>query len=162
MTFARLLLACVLALAAGAAGAQVRSFLLIPGVPGESVDEGHRAWIDLNTVSVGVAERACTGVTLSKNLDRSSPLLSGAALTGGLYATMTIDVARSVAERPEVFLVYTLTNVSVASIQATTTATAPTVETVHLAPSTITMVYTPPAAGGPGTAVSFTLNCVKK
>jgi type VI secretion system Hcp family effector len=161
MRLSHVLFSCLLALTAGQAGAQVKSFLLVPGVQGESTDVGHENWINLTTVSVGVADRACSSVVLTKALDKSSPLLSGAALAGGVYPTMTVDVVRVTDGGSNVFLKYTLTNVTVASVQATTTPTLPALETVQLVPNTITMVYTP-STGGTGTAVSFTLNCLKK
>jgi type VI secretion system secreted protein Hcp len=153
--------ACVLGLAAGTASA-VSTFLFIPGVPGESVDDRHRDWIDLHSVSVGVADRACTGFTVTKNLDKSSPLLSGAAMTGGVYPTMTVEVLSDGIDR-YAFLTYTLTNVVVGSVQATTTATVPVVESVGLVPAAITMSYRPRKPDGSlDAAVNFTLTCTKK
>jgi type VI secretion system Hcp family effector len=154
------LISCVLALAACPATAQISSYLEIPGLPGESTRKGHENWIDIKTVSVSVADQACHGVALTKDLDKSSPLLSGAALTGGFYAKMTIDVER-VAEPSEVILTYVLDNVTVTAVQTTTTTTSPALESVHLSPSKITMTYKPPGAL-PSAAVSFTLTCVKK
>jgi type VI secretion system Hcp family effector len=159
--FHSLLLFGVLTVTGGAASAQIRSFLHIPGVPGESVYASHPSWIDVLTVSVGVSDRVCNGVSLTKRLDKSSPLLSGSALNGALYAQMTIDVERDI-EGSEVFLTYLLENVTVSAVQTNTTTTESPLESVHLVPSTIKMTYKPPSASFPAPQVSFTLPCSKK
>jgi len=155
------LLSCVLALAAGPACAQIRAFLQIPGIPGESTRDGRKDWIDIKTVSVTVANRVCQGVSVTKDLDKSSPLLSGAALVGSEYAQMTIEVERAI-EGSEVFLIYLLENVTVSAVQTVTTENLPALESIQLTPSTIKMTYKPPSAGAPAPEVSFTLPCPKK
>jgi type VI protein secretion system component Hcp len=163
MKRAHLLLCCVLALAASQAHAQIESFLQIPGIPGESTRDGRKDWIDLRTVSMNIADRVCDGVVVTKNLDLSSGLLSGAALSGAVYPTMTIEAARIVDAQQETFLKYTLESVTVQAVQNTTTATLPALETVHLFAAKITMAYTPPSTGGQSVPITFpTLTCTKK
>jgi type VI protein secretion system component Hcp len=154
-----LFLAGVLVTAAQTAAAAV--FLFIPGVPGESIDARHRNWIDLQSMQIGVANRACTSMTVSKSLDVSSPVLSAAALTGGAYPNVTLDVTTE-GENPRTFLTYVLANATVVSTSVATSGTFVT-ESVTLSPTTVTMTYTPQLPDGSlGAPVSFTLNCAKK
>ncbi len=153
-------LACVLASAAQTAAAG-SIFLFIPGVPGESTDDRRRDWIDLQSMQVGVANKICSGVTVSKDLDSTSPVLSGAALIGGAYPSMTLEVT-TLGERPQTYLSYALANVTVIAVSAST-AGGRVAESVTLYPTTLTMTYRPTQNDGTqGAAVTFTLNCARK
>jgi type VI protein secretion system component Hcp len=135
------------------------TFLFIPGVLGESKDARHPAWIDVQSMSVGVANRVCSGLTLSKFLDTSSPVLSAAALAGTAYPSMTLEVT-SAGERPETFLTYALTNVTVSSVSVSN-ASGLVVESLTLQPAMLTMTYRPMTDGGLGTAITMPLTCKK-
>ena len=63
-------------------------YVEIPGVPGEAEHVDHQRWIAATSMQVGVANKICSGVTLAKSLDTSSPVLSAAALTGAIYSTV--------------------------------------------------------------------------
>ena len=153
-------LACVLASAAQTAAA-ASIFLLIPGVPGESTDSRHPNWINLYSMQVGVANKVCSGVTVTKDLDVTSPVLSGAALVGGAYPSMTLEVT-TLGDRPQTYLTYALANVTVTSVSASTGGDRVT-EAVTLYPTTLIMTYRPQQGDGSlGASVTFTLNCTKK
>lgn len=155
-----LIAACVLASTVQAASAEV--FLLIPGVPGESADARHPGWIDVRSMSAGVANKVCSGVTISKSLDTSSPVLSAAALTGGVYPSMTLEVT-SQGDNPRTYLTYALANVTVISVSVATDFETSVFESVSLYPTTLTMTYRPTQSdGSQGAPVTFTLNCTKK
>jgi len=145
----RAVIASVALLAAGTttASAAIDSYLYIPGVPGESTADRFRDWIDVTALSVAVADRVCSGITVTKNLDSSSPLLSAAALTGVFYPTMTIQVIRAGAEQQN-FLTYSLSSVTVASVGVAVSPTGVLVEQVVLRPAVIDMSYRPQAADG--------------
>ncbi len=155
-------LACVLAAAAQSAAAGT-IFLFIPGVPGESTDDGRRDWINLHSMQVGVENKVCSGVTVTKEIDLSSPVLSGAALIGGAYPSMTLDVTTR-GDRPQTFLTYALANVTVTAVSATASSGGVGVhETVMLSATTLTMTYRPTRNDGTqGPPVVFTLNCTRK
>lgn len=157
-----IVLACTVSLVAGTAAA-IDTYLYIPGVPGESMDAGHPYWIDLDSVSVGVANRECTDFTVTKYLDKSSPLLSGAAMSGGTYASMRIEAVKA-GEQRQAFLTYTLANVVVGAVAVAAAKGVPIpMETVTLAPTTITMSYRSQRPDGSLDApVTFTLSCAKK
>jgi type VI secretion system secreted protein Hcp len=145
----RAVIASVALLAAGTttASAAIDSYLYIPGVPGESTADRFRDWIDVTALSVAVADRVCSGVTVTKNLDSSSPLLSAAALTGVFYPTMSIQVVRAGSEQQN-FLTYSLSSVTVASVGVAVSPTGVLVEQVVLRPAVIDMSYRPQAADG--------------
>ena len=135
-------------------------FLNIPGVPGEATDNQHPQWINLISMQVGVANKTCNGLTVTKGLDTSSPVLSAAALTGGIYSSMRIEVTTADESR-SVFLIYAMSNVIVTSVNATT-VNATVTETLTLMPATLTITYNPQGGGGPGGApISYTLTCKK-
>jgi type VI protein secretion system component Hcp len=135
-------------------------FLNIPGVPGEATEEAHPQWINLFSMQVGVANKACNGVTVLKGIDTSSPVLSAAALTGGIYSSMRVEVTTA-DENRSVFLIYAMTNVIVTSVNATT-VNATVTETLTLMPATLTITYNPQGSGGPGgSPISYTLTCKK-
>jgi type VI protein secretion system component Hcp len=132
-------------------------YVEIPGVPGEAEHVDHQRWIAATSMQVGVANKICSGVTLAKSLDTSSPVLSAAALTGAIYSTVKIEVTIPGGDREFVFLKYLLSNVTVNSISANVVS-ATVSESVTLQAQTLTMTYTPSGGGAP---VSFTLNCKK-
>jgi type VI protein secretion system component Hcp len=154
-----LVFACVLASATQAAVAG--TFLFIPGVPGEATEIDFRLWIKALAMSVGVANKSCSGVTLTKLLDTSSPVLSAAALTGGVYPTMTLMVTTDTGDRRIPVLTYTMFNVTVAAVNASVGGgTSSVVESVSLQPSSLTMTYVPPTDdGSAGKPIEYTLAC---
>lgn len=138
----RAVIASVALLAASTttASAAIDSYLYIPGVPGESTTAGFPNWIDVTAISVAVADRVCSGITITKYLDSSSPFLSAAALTGMIYPSMTVQVVK-VGEAQLPFLTYTLTNVTVGSVGVAVSPTGVLVEQVVLRPALIDMSY---------------------
>jgi len=160
----RSVIASVALLAAGTttASAAIDSYLYIPGVPGESTAENFRDWIDVTALSIAVADRICSGVTVTKNLDSSSPLLSAAALTGVFYPTMTIQVVRAGLEHQN-FLTYTLNSVTVTSVGVAVSPSGVLVEQVVLRPVVIDMSYRPQGADGTlQSPIQSTLTCKYK
>lgn len=92
--------------------AATNTYLIIPGIPGESFEARYRDWIVLDTFSVSVVERACAGFTVMKQLDTSSPILSASALTGVVYPSMTLHSVKA-GEGQIRFLVFELAAVVV-------------------------------------------------
>lgn len=153
-----LALACVLVSAASSASAAI--FMFIPGVPGSSVDANHPNWIDLSSFQVGVANRVCSGVTVSKQIDSSTPVLSTSALFGSVYPSMTLDFTSGSAGRS--YLTYVLNNVTVTGLSQSTGGDLIS-ESVSLFPASITVTYkTQQADGSAGTPVIYSLSCVRK
>lgn len=159
-TMSRLSASVVLAFAATTADAStIETLLSIPGVPGDSTIPGYRDWIDLDSVSVGVVDRACSRITLTKQLDRASPALSASALAGVVYPSMMIAAVQSDQGLTE-FLTYTLTNVVVTAVNVNSQAGAYPVESITLQPGVITMSYRPQRSDGTlDPPIQYTLTC---
>jgi type VI secretion system secreted protein Hcp len=83
-----------------AAFAQISAdaFMLVPGVPGEALDNQHREWIELQSVSQGFEDLPRGGtpcdLLIQKQLDKSGPLLFAAAITGQIFPQIQIDMVR--------------------------------------------------------------------
>lgn len=137
------------------------TYLLIPGVPGESVRDRFLGWIELDSVSVGVSNGLCSGFTVTKPLDTASPLLSASALSRVIYPTMTAKSIKD-GEGQTAFLTYTLSNVSVTSISVKVSASA-VIEAVTFLPEVVSTTYYPQDAKGAfGPAVESTVTCKYK
>ena len=125
------ILAVALALAlATNARAAFDTYLKIDEVPGESIDAAHAGWIDLLSVRwsapppappaapapAGVARRGPGSITLSKKLDKASPLLKQAAAAGKFLHAVQIELPKGAAQGPKSYYRYELKNVMVSSI----------------------------------------------
>lgn len=153
-----LIVACTLASAVSSASAAI--FLFIPGVPGQSLDSNHPNWIDLSSFQVGVSNRVCSGITVTKQIDSSSPVLSTAALLGGAYPSMTLDFTVGPARRS--YLTYVLSNVTVTGV-AQSTGGELISEAVAVFATTLTVTFKPQQPdGSDGTPVIYSLNCTRK
>lgn len=153
---ATMILACV------ATTASASIFLRVPGVAGESAVKGYENWIVVQAMSIGVIQRACTGVHLTKPLDRSSPALSAAAIAGQLFPSMTMAVTKGSGDETLEYLNLVLTNVVVSSVQVGATESGPPSEQVSLLPGVITMVYRQQLPDGQiGSPVESTFSCAK-
>lgn len=137
-------------------------FLFIPGVPGQSVDSHHANWIDLNSFQIGVANRVCSGITVTKQIDSSSPVLSTAALLGATYPSMTLDFTTTTDVGRRSYLTYELSNVTVTQI-AQASGGELISESVSVFATTLTVTYKPQRPNGSeGPPVTYTLNCLRK
>lgn len=86
---------CLPALSAG--------FIKFDGVDGESRDKDHKGWIEITSVSQGMASRdAASGlatgkrqhkpVTITKSIDKASPVLAKALASGSPLSNVRIEV----------------------------------------------------------------------
>lgn len=141
------------------AAAAFDAFLKLDGVPGESVDDKHRNEINVASWSFATAARGGNGrtclsdITLEKHLDKASPLILGAAVSGAHFPTAVITTRQNTgaAAAGRDFLVITLKDVVITSISSAETtgadATLP-VEQITLEFSSLTFSYTPVAVDG--------------
>ena len=111
-----------LVLAAPHAAAQIttQTFMLLPGIPGESTSPGHEDWIDILSFSQNLDgskkdQGACT-VSLAKAIDRSSPLLFAATASGQLFDEIRLESFRVGSDHPLPFYELTLSDAFVSSI----------------------------------------------
>jgi type VI secretion system secreted protein Hcp len=99
-------------------GAGTGAFVKIQGVQGESTDDKHKDWIELDSFSWGVARTssaAASGdITITKAVDRSSPKLAECRAKGSGFPEVIIDTPQT-GGKPG-YVTYTLKNVKIVSI----------------------------------------------
>ena len=110
----------------------VQMWLNIPGAQGESTDANHMNQIDVSSFSLGVGGSgggaSCAGnhsatgqgssglqFSIVKNVDKSSPALTLASVTGEHYPTVTLTMRKGGASQD--FLTYTFSTVFVTEVQ---------------------------------------------
>jgi type VI secretion system secreted protein Hcp len=142
--------------------AAFRTFLLVPGIPGESVDADHRDWIDILSMSQGAVSTkksvACSDLSVMKYLDRSGPPLWAAAAMGQAFAEVRLEVVRE-GDMPMVVYDVRLTNARVTSISTSGSSELP-VESVSFSYQSLTLTFNGQGPRGeviPGTPQ--TINC---
>lgn len=102
------------------------AFLKLDGVPGESKDEQHNGWIDILSFSWGVKQTKASGsgggagkamisdLTMTKRVDKATPLLVQNVINGRHAATGMLSVRKAGASTD--FLKYSLSSVLVSSL----------------------------------------------
>ena len=133
----------VMCLAAPRAFAANSTFMLVPGIPGESADAHHANWIDV----VGVTQTLIEGehrsagpqcsIEVRKHLDIAGPRLWLAAVTGQTFDQIQIELVGSTGQR---FYQILLNNAVVASITTTDDNTTPA-EHITLNMASVTLTY---------------------
>lgn len=139
-------------------------FLQIEGIKGDSTDDAHKEWIEVESYSTGVTQTgggassaagAHTGgrcdhadFAVTKFLDKASPTLAVYASSGKAIPTITFELCRAMGEKT-VFMKYTLKDSVVSSIQTSGGGGVPT-ETIAFRYGEIHWEYTPtdPSSGG--------------
>jgi type VI secretion system secreted protein Hcp len=110
-------------------------FLKLTGIEGESTDDKHRSEIDILGWSWGLSEPApasggggagkvaIRNITIQKLADLSSPLLLQSSATGARIASAIVTARRAGAAAAE-FLIFTMTDVIVTSVEVIANASA--------------------------------------
>jgi type VI protein secretion system component Hcp len=97
-----IVLAVLFLMPAQAAAQLTDTFMLIPGIAGDSVDEAHRSWINVLSLTQsyeGNRSTSTCGATVTKGFDRSGPPLWLAAVTGQRFLEIRLEVVRSSVDR---------------------------------------------------------------
>jgi len=149
------------AVVTNAAAAVSDTFMLVPGIPGESIDARHADWIDVLSLSQSWAPEGKKGnpclVQVIKPLDIAGPKLWAAAVTGQIFPQIQIDIVRAGAQRQRYYEIK-LTGAFIASIS--TSGDDMFAETLTLSAPTVTLSYYPQRADGSlGPPVVSTLQC---
>lgn len=150
------------------------AYLQVVGVAGESTDQNHTGWIEIDDFDESVSQTLSgsfsaggapatgkpvfTPLTIKKNVDKASPLLYKGCAAGTVYATVVIDVCRATGDNTP-YLNYKLENVVIAGIGIASTKISDVddvpIETISFAAGRITKTFTPTDAktGKPGANV---------
>jgi type VI secretion system secreted protein Hcp len=143
-----------------AAAQSTSAFMLVPGIPGDSTNDRHKDWIDVSSVTqnfvAGAKNTGACTVNVTKALDRSGPLIWGAAVTGQIFTEIRIDIIRTGGEQQRVYDV-TLTNAVVTAITSKPTDLN---EQVTLSGSAATLRFYPQNPDGSvGAPVTSSVSC---
>jgi len=154
-----LLLAAGLALAAPARAA-FDAYLQLGDIKGESTDPQHKDWIEIGSYqfdsirasamgSVGRGDRSgrvnLQELTITKNVDKTSPKLMEAAASGKHFQNATIHLRKAGGSQD--YLVVKMENVFVTNVQTSRGGGPFPTETVSLTFGKIEWTYTPQHAG---------------
>lgn len=144
------------------AQATTLKFLQIPGIPGDSVDDRHKDWIDLTsfgqTLTPARGRRMSCQGEIVKYLDRASPALWAAVATGDTFPEITLEIARAGGDQ-QVFLQQKLIDVRIQRVAFQDGGTVPS-EALTLLPQSIVLRYTPlDPRGRPLPAIERTVAC---
>jgi type VI protein secretion system component Hcp len=139
-------------------------FLTWPGIIGPSTVQGHVGDIELTSysqnASIAGGKSVCGEVTITKRIDKTSPIFLGMLLSGKTTAgPVTVTFAKSVQDTT--FYAVTLHNVLLTSImQNDNTGSDRLTETIVLSAVRFQFTYTPQLSDGrSGTPVTFGWDC---
>ena len=137
--------------------------MLIPGIPGSSVDDRHQDWIDVASLvqtfgAAGKRGNSCD-VIVTKLLDIAGPKLWLAAVTHQVFSEIRIESIKAGGDRQR-FYEIRLTNARVAAI-TTSEFGGPYFEDVTLSSDGATLsFFTQLADGSVGPPVTATIPCI--
>lgn len=144
-------------------------FLKIDGPPvdGECEDRDHKGWIEILSYSHGVAmptghSQSSAGArttgrcdhqdfTISKYMDKATPVLNLACSAGQHYKTVTVELFRATTDggSPVKYMEYIMTEVILSSISTGASSSDIPMETISFNYATIKWTYTPQKKGAP-------------
>ncbi len=158
--------ACVLAIGFAIIGvdtawAQAETFMLVPGIPGGSVDDQHKGWIDVmsitQTLESNGRRRSSCEIQVVKSLDIAGPPLWAAAVTGQVFPEVRVEVFKP-GETPFLLYEIKLGNARVSTIS--TSVANVFAESLALVAETVTLtVFTQKPDGSQGPPVTATVSC---
>jgi type VI protein secretion system component Hcp len=159
-----LLCLCFALSVSSAATAQVvvKTFMLIPGIPGSSVDDRHKDWIDVFSLTQTFAAAGKKGnscdVIVTKLLDVAGPRLWLAAVTHQVFNEIRIEAVKAGGDRLRFYEVR-LTNARVNAI-TTSAFGSGSFEDVTLTADGATLSFFPQDPDGSlGPPVTATIPC---
>lgn len=87
-----------------------------PDYPGEATGPGHEGWLDfLGAAALGGPPLPGSTLTLSRRIDKASPLLMKACATGHHFPKVELQLCKLGEGKPQLFWTLTLTDVMVSS-----------------------------------------------
>lgn len=141
-------------------------FVLVPGIPGGSLDRGHVGWIDVSSVTQGwesaKKQNACQ-ITLTKHVDVAGPRLWLAAVTGQTFAEIRVEVVEQGGDVPLRFYEIRLQNARISNINNIVTMGLGYnfTESVTLTSTNLILSFFPQQADGSlGNPVTTNIPCI--
>lgn len=141
-------------------------YIKFDGLDGEARDDGHKGWSDLHSFSQAIRAGGGEGggsISVTKPIDKATPLLARAAATGHVFATATIELTRSSGDgKQQAYLRYELKRVLVSSYQTGGSSDRPLSTAISLNFEEIKVTYIPfDPDGSQGTPVTSEWNARK-
>ena len=156
------LLLGILAVGPARADAALRTFLLVPGIPGDVTDVNHEGWIEVLSMSQGASSTrktvVCSDLSIMKSLDSAGPALWVAAAVGQVFPELHIQVTQSFDTR---VVIYDLrfANAKVTSTQTSSSSELP-MESVSFSYQSLTLTFNKEDAKGNVTpGIPQTISC---
>jgi len=135
------------------------NFLKIEGIKGESTDDKHKDWIEVMSYDWGVSQNAsAAGVSatssaageranfqdfsITKQMDKSSPLLMKACAKGDPIKEVTLELCRAAGNK-SIYMEYRLEKVIISSVSTGGGGGGEATEAVTFNYGKITQTYTP-------------------
>lgn len=136
-------------------------FLKIDGIKGESINQTHKDWIDINSFSWGISNSGSAGsgggassgkvtnapFSWTQNLDMSVPPMFVGVASGKHYPSATLDVQQAATKSPGVYFQMVFDDVILTSLNISGAGDIPRVFAA-LEYSKITMTYRPQKTDG--------------
>jgi len=106
-----------------------KTFIKIAGVKGEATDRAHKGEIAIGSFSIGTAQQRTSGggggagkvsfssFTITKRIDKASPLLFQGAAQGRHYKEAVVSFAKTKSGKSTDYLEFKMTDVLISSIQ---------------------------------------------
>ncbi len=168
-------LAATAAVAPGVADAATDIFLRLDGIVGESMDAKHKDQIEILSFSLGFVNQStggvgggggtgkvsCGDVVLTKSIDKSSPSLIGAVMTGKHIKSGVLTFTMAGGKATQDYYTLSLADLFVTSIQQSDSVGGPKVtEQVMISAATFKFQYRAQSPSGSlGTPQTFTFDC---
>ncbi|PNQ99889.1 Hcp1 family type VI secretion system effector (plasmid) [Azospirillum argentinense] len=132
-------------------------YVKIDGIEGDATHESHKKWVDIGSMQFGVgraistpsgraanreaSEPSVSEITLTRELDKSSPLFFKEAVVGKQGKKVQIDLVTT-GDPGETYMTYELENTLVSGYSVSANGQGRPSETISLNFSKITMSYT--------------------
>jgi type VI secretion system secreted protein Hcp len=134
---------------------QSKGFLKIQGIGGESSDQHHQDWIDVQSIAWG-GKNPAAGVPRSgsqskgpgslvivKRVDKASPLLRSKSGGGQTFPEVVLEISGTGPDGKPGVYIYKMTDVTIASVKPGGAGSAAFQESVTLNYQKISWTYTP-------------------
>lgn len=89
------------------------AYMYVEGIEGESTDKGHEGWIEITGYAHGVKSSDHKEFTVTKRIDKATPLIMAKACSGGHLEEVDIELCRT-DEEPECYMKYKFKDVLIA------------------------------------------------
>ncbi len=148
------------------------TFLKIDGIEGESTQKDHKGEIQIDSFSVGAQSSQSIGsqssgagagkvsiqsFSITKTLDKSSPLLFQAAATGKHFKDATLSFSRKAGGKEQTYLKFDFQNVFISSVQDGSSGGGQPTEQVTFAFQKVSEAFVQPN-GKVGATVNFNVS----